>query len=258
MPLNKPVVVTRPLAQSASLAQRIAASGREAIVFPLLEIHPLHDPAPLRAALAELDSYVMVAFVSPNAVDAACAIVTDWPRQVALAVVGEGSRHALAQHGINDANATIYRPRNAAHSDSEGLLQSLDLNSLKGKRVLIVRGENGRELLTDALLGVGAQVTRIAAYRREAPVMTDARQQQLQLLLASPHDWIVTSSEALRHLIEMVRTAFGDHGVAKMQQQAIICSHQRIKETGDILGFQHITLTGSGDDQLLTALQSRP
>jgi uroporphyrinogen-III synthase len=258
MPPNRPVVVTRPLAQAEPLAQRIAASGRNAIVFPLLEIRPLQDDAPLRAALADPAAYAMVVFVSPNAVDAACAIVTEWPRAVALAVIGEGSRQALARHGISDANASIRRPSDPLRSDSETLLQTLDLASLRGKRVLIVRGESGRELLADALRDAGAEVFPVAAYRREAPAMTDARSKQLRAFLASPHDWIITSSEALHVLTRMVRESHGESGVVKMQQQTLICPHARIRETAETLGFHDIILTASGDEQLLAALQSRP
>jgi uroporphyrinogen-III synthase len=43
--------------------------------------------------------------------------------------------------------------------------------------------------------------------------------------------------------------------VAKMQQQRIIVSHARIAETAQSLGFRNVTLTRSGDDGLLAALQ---
>ncbi len=66
-----PVVITRPRAQAGPLTQRVTELGRTAIVFPLLEIQPLPDPAPLRAALQDLSAYALVVFVSPNAIDAA-------------------------------------------------------------------------------------------------------------------------------------------------------------------------------------------
>ena len=69
--MARPVVITRPRAQCDALAGGVAALGREALLFPLLEIHSLPDNAPLRAALAGLERYALVAFVSPNAIDAA-------------------------------------------------------------------------------------------------------------------------------------------------------------------------------------------
>jgi uroporphyrinogen-III synthase len=40
-----------------------------------------------------------------------------------------------------------------------------------------------------------------------------------------------------------------------MQQQHLIVPHARIAETAN-LGFSKLTLTGSGDERLLAALQS--
>jgi uroporphyrinogen-III synthase len=253
-----PVVITRPSAQAGALARRVAALGREAVLFPLLEIHPLPDPAALRVALDELERYALVAFVSPNAIDAAFALRPRWPAGLALAVVGEGSRQALARHGIHDGNATILRPADSRRSDSQGLLEVLDKEALRGRDVLIIRGDSGRELLADELRAAGARVTPVPAYRRCAPALDGERRARLEGLIAIPGDWIVTSSEAMRNLVEMVRQVGGDAGVAKMQQQHLLLPHERIAETARMLGFMNITQTGSGDEGLLAALQSRP
>lgn len=254
--MTNPVVITRPIAQAECLARRVAALGREVIVFPLLEIHPLADTTALRAALNGLSKYAMVAFVSPNAIHAVFEHIRCWPPEVALAVVGEGSRATLAHYGLDASNATIYYPRDPARTDSQTLLEVLDLDALRGRRVLIIRGETGRELLSDALRGVGAQVTQVAAYRRAAPALDASRRSQLQVLLDTPNDWIVTSSEALGILLGMVESTAGTTGVAKMQQKHLIVPHVRIAEIASKLDFQHVTLTGSGDERLLAALQS--
>lgn len=254
--MTNSVVITRPVAQAESLARRVAALGREVVVFPLLEIHPLPDTAALRAALNDLNKYAMVAFVSPNAIHAVFEQIKCWPPEVALAVVGEGSRATLAEYGLDASNATIYYPRDPARTDSQTLLEVLDLEALRGRQALIVRGETGRELLADALRGVGVQVIQVAAYRRAAPELDIARRSQLQALLDSQNDWIVTSSEALGILLKMVENVAGNAGVAIMQQQHLIVPHVRIAEIARKLQFQHITLTGSGDERLLAALQS--
>jgi uroporphyrinogen-III synthase len=253
---NNPVVITRPLAQAVPLAQRVKALGRDAVVFPLLEIQPLTDLAALQAALQELSRYAMVAFVSPNAIDAAFGILNAWPAAVAVAVVGEGSRAALAQHGVTDANARIFSPRDPKRTDSQTLLQALDLGLLRGKEVLIVRGETGRELLADELRAAGVKVTQVAGYRRISPGLDEARRRQLIRLLDTPNDWIVTSSEALRNLMAMAEQLGEPSALTKLQQQRLIVPHARIAETAEMLGLRNLTLTGSGDEQLLAALQS--
>lgn len=254
-----PVVITRPLAQAQALARQVAAIGRTPLIFPLLEIQPLADAAPLQTALRDLRRYALVAFVSPNAIDAAFALKPDWSQkapEVPLAVVGEGSRKALLEHGIDENKTRIFSPLEPARSDSETLLQALDLDALRGKEVLIVRGESGRELLGDALRAAGISVTQAAAYRRIAPVLDASRRMQLAQLVESRNDWIVTSSEGLRNLLPMVEAVAGAAGVAKMQQQRILAPHARIAETAQSLGFGRIVQTGSGDEGLLAALQS--
>ena len=255
----RPIVITRPRAQAILLAQEITARGGEPVIFPLLEILPLSDNAELQATLAQLDRFAMVAFVSPNAIDAAFKYIVQWPPGVAIGIVGEGSRLALERHGVNAYNAIIFSPPDSAKTDSEGLLEALDLPGLSGRHVLIVRGDGGRELLADSLRAAGVEVLSLSSYRRQAPVMTPAVTTQLQELLTTQNDWIVTSSEALRILMQMVQAlenvAQNDANVVKMQHKNLLVPHARIADTAHALGFTSVTLTGSGDERLLDALQ---
>jgi uroporphyrinogen-III synthase len=266
------VVITRPLAQARPLAARVAALGRQVELLPLLEIEALPQPDALLAALARLSApvpgYALVAFVSPNAIDATFAHLRHWPDGVTLAVLGEGSRAALAAHGITPDRVEIVSPADSAHSDSEHLLQTLDLASLRGRPVLIVRGESGRELMADGLRAAGAVVDVVPAYRRSIPPLTPSLAATLRRLLAQQNDWIITSSEALRGLCDLLVRLDREHperkadavqqnSVVLMQQQHLIIPHARIAETANNLGFSRLTLTGSGDERLLAALQSR-
>ncbi|MET0961859.1 MAG: uroporphyrinogen-III synthase [Noviherbaspirillum sp.] len=252
------VVITRPAPQAGPLAQRLATLGREAVLFPLLDIQPLPDQSALRAALADVSGYALVAFVSPNAIAAACAVRRDWPHTLTLAVMGEGSRTALARCGIDDSNATIVSPSNTERTDSQTLLETLDLERLRGGKALILRGETGRELLGDALRSAGMEVVQVAAYRRSIPVFDTARQRELARLLACDSLWAITSSEALRGLLAMARELGGEDAVVNLQQKQLLVPHLRIEESARELGFRSVRLTGSGDEALLAALQSRP
>ncbi|MDB5853346.1 MAG: hemD [Herminiimonas sp.] len=259
-PVGPPVVITRPLLQATGLAQRVELLGRQAIVFPLLDILPLPDTTMLQQSLAALDRYAMLAFISPNAIDAAFAAAPDWPAALPpdcpLAVMGEGSRAALARYGLTNDNRRIISPRNPQRTDSETLLEALDLNALRGKRVLVLRGETGRELLGVALRTAGIEVDQVAAYRRMAPHWDSARATTLRQLMGQRADWVVTSSEALRILLEWVREADGEAGVMAMQRQRLFVPHRRIVESARQLGISRVVLTQSGDDGLLAALQS--
>lgn len=253
----KPVVITRPVVQAESLASRLSESGFPVRIFPLLDIQPLTDTAELTATLAKLTDFAMVAFVSPNAIDAVFAHLDGWPKTVIAAVMGEGSRLALARYGVTDANAHIISPRDKQRTDSETLLMELDLPALLGKKVLLVHAESGRELLADQLRAAGIHVEHLVAYQRQAPTLDAARLTELHALLAEENEWVITSSEALRFLKRMVEQAAKSAGWQAMQNKTLILPHPRIAETARELGFTRTILCGSGDAALFGAIQSR-
>jgi len=256
--LNKNlIVITRPQSQAEPLALRLIALGRDVCVFPLLDIRPLSDPTQLKACLNSLSDYAIVAFVSPNAVDAAFAFLPKWPQGVAAAVVGEGSRQALAKHGVTDQNATVLSPIDTQRTDSETLLEVLDLPALAGKKVLIIRAETGRELLADRLREAGVTVDQVAAYSRGSPSLDEGRRQELSQLLEVDSDWVITSSEALRNLKEDVEQVAGTAGWKQIQRATLIVPHVRIAQTAKNMGFERVILTASGDEALIAAIQSR-
>lgn len=253
---SRPVVITRPAAQAALLAQQVTACGRQAVLFPLLQIAPLDDCTQLQEVLTRLSSYALVVFVSPNAIDAVFQHLQQWPAGVAIGVVGEGSRLSLLRYGVSPANATIFAPAAGARMDSEELFRQLDLAQLAGKSVLIVRGQSGRDFLSDMLRVAGCEVEHVVAYQRLAPSADPDMTRKLTALLEVDSEWIVTSSEALRNLLHIATAALDRCGVAKLQRQRIIVSHHRIAETAQSLGFSHVTMSGSGDERLIAALQS--
>ena len=100
-------------------------------------------------------------FVSPNAVDHAFARSNAiWPHALPIGVVGPGSVQALVRHGVTAPAYNVISPPSVPDDDtgrfdSEGLFAALDTtlgaSTLEGKRVLIVRGDGGREWLADRL-----------------------------------------------------------------------------------------------------------
>ncbi|MCS6600624.1 fused uroporphyrinogen-III synthase HemD/membrane protein HemX [Burkholderia pseudomallei] len=159
-------VLTRPDGQSAALAAQLAAAGIDVLDFPLIDIAPLADDAPLAEAFARLDAYALVVFVSPNAVDHALArLGAIWPHPLPIGVVGPGSVAALARHGIAAPAHRVIAPSapddgGEPHYDSESLFAEIARAfdgeaKLAGKRVLIVRGDGGREWLVETARALG-------------------------------------------------------------------------------------------------------
>jgi uroporphyrinogen-III synthase len=124
--------------------------------------------------------------------------------------------------------------------------------------VLIVRGQAGRDFLSEALQQQGVEVELLTAYRRLAPELDAQNRLQLLDLLDGGADWVITSSEALRNLKDDVEQVAGNSGWERIQRATVIVPHVRIAETAKNMGFQHVILTASGDEALVTAIQSRP
>jgi uroporphyrinogen-III synthase len=245
---GRTIVVTRPQAQAAPLAEAIVAAGGQPLIFPLLEISPATDPQPLNEAVARLDSYSLAVFISPNAVDYALpAIVAHggWPASLTPAAVGQGTAKALAAQGIS--GCVVPRER----FDSEALLELPEMAAVQvcGRRVAIFRGDGGRELLADTLRERGATVDCITCYRRSGP--STGTQQLLNAWRAGQLDALtVSSSEGLRYLVELL----GTEGRAFLQKTPIFVPHARIAENARALGLSNIILTEAADAGILAGL----
>jgi uroporphyrinogen III methyltransferase/synthase len=274
------VVVTRPAGQSRQLTEALQAAGLDVLSFPLLAIGPAADDAPLRAALARLDIFALVVFVSPNAITYALdalagvqgASVAQWPAQVPVAVVGPASVAALAERGITPPACRVIAPAGAAANgqgaddaapeaealrfDSEALWARLGPAALAGKPVLIIRGNGGRDWLGDRLREAGAQVEAIEAYQRTLPEPSAMQWQAVRDNLrpgAAPHAWLLTSSEAVRNLDALARQHLSPEEDATLRQVQCIAPHARIAEQALALGFPHILRAAPGDAGLLAA-----
>jgi len=167
--------------------------------------------------------------------------------------------HADAAHAESsaDANETV-------RYDSEALLDALDqtlrLDSLVGKRVLLVKGDGGRELLAQTLQAMGVAVDAVTAYHRSAPQPSEAQWQRLRTLLAGPAQqvvWVVTSSEGLRHLDVLARAHLDATQLATLWRTQVMAPHARIAETARSLGFDTVTVSGAGDRNIVSALLSQ-
>jgi uroporphyrinogen-III synthase len=157
------VLVTRPARQAGPFAAKLAALGATPVIFPAIAILPPDDTAPLAAVHAALERYDFAVFVSANAAEYGVRPGRPWPSRVTALAPGPGTAEALAALGVADARIP------ATTFDSEGLLALPLLADVRGRRVVIFRGDGGREELPEALRSRGAEVDIVACYRRAAP-----------------------------------------------------------------------------------------
>ncbi|OLL33126.1 fused uroporphyrinogen-III synthase HemD/membrane protein HemX [Burkholderia sp. SRS-W-2-2016] len=259
------VVITRPAGQSSELVEQLEAAGLATLDFPLIDIAPVADDAPLCDALASLERYALVVFVSPNAVDHAFARHDAiWPHALPIGVVGPGSVRALERHGIAAPEHRVISPAAGADDestsfDSESLYTALEAAfgeaGFEGRRVLIVRGDGGREWLAERLREAGAEVDTVAAYRRIVPEPSIGAWARVHELLAgAPHVWLLTSSEGVRNLQELAHDHLTAGEIAQLKHAPLVTPHPRIAQTARALGFDRITVSGAGDERIVRAV----
>ena len=235
------VLVTRPAHQAGRLCALIEARGGRPIRFPTLEIRDPPDPAGAEDLLRAANAFDLLLFVSANAVERAAPHLPR-PLRPALGVVGDGTARALRSHGLEPALV----PTTTA--DSEGLLALPALQTMRGKRVLIVRGEGGRPVLGEGLRGRGAEVHYAEVYRRSLPQvevtpLIAGWPRQVQVVVA-------TSREVLDNLV----TLLGDAGRTFLQETPLVVVNDRVAAHARTLGIRRVVVAaGPGDEALVEA-----
>lgn len=193
------ILITRPVGQGEALQARFEAKGAAVLHFPTIEIAPVARSPELERSLEPMDSYHYAIFISPNAVEYAAELVdlASLPPKLKVAAIGPGTARALTARG----RKPDILPRDGANS--EALLRLKSLNKVSGKRILIVRGLGGRELLAETLEERGAYVEYAEVYRRNVPRVDQA--ELTQWFRKGKVDMIaVTSRDALLNLERML------------------------------------------------------
>lgn len=241
------VVITRPAAQMPALAAALEAQGATPWSFPVIDILPPADPAALSALAPRLASFDLAFFVSPNAVAHALARLPRalWPAGLRVATVGPGTARALREAGF----AEVLLP--SARFDSEGVLDlpAFQTEALRGKRVLVLRGDGGRELVADTARLRGAEVELVACYRR---IRATSDPQPLLAVWAAGqvHALSLTSSEGAGYFAEILGPSAPD----VLAALPIFVPHPRIAARVQALGGVHVVPHEAGDQGLIAAL----
>jgi uroporphyrinogen-III synthase len=191
--------------------------------------------AAIRAALSPSPSPASGRGVRGSAGEGRSAL----PPTLRIATVGQGSAKALRESGISNIIVPTER------FDSEGLLALPELHNVSGWRVMIFRGDGGRELLGNTLTERGATVEYVSCYQRSKPQLDTSA-----LLAARPDAVTVTSSEALGYLWQMLN----DKERSALRNTDLFVPHARIAGLAREQGWTQVHVTSSGDDGMFSAL----
>jgi len=164
--LGRRVVVLRMVGQASTTAELLVERGADPWVVPTIELHPPEDVEAFRTALRNLGGYDLVAFTSTNGVDKTWEQLRELGLDARafgacrIAAIGDATARQLLNHGIvADVKAKEFRGEGLA----DGIIEQM--GNLRGKRILIARAMEAREVLPEALQAAGADVDVVAAYR---------------------------------------------------------------------------------------------
>jgi uroporphyrinogen-III synthase len=213
-------------------------------LFPALEIEPLPQTA-ISSFLERLKHFDLFIFVSPNAVRMALPNILKHeglPLRTRVAALGPATAAELKKFEVPN----IISPREGF--DSEALLAELSTMPLEGGRVLIVRGQGGRELLAERLRSRGAIVEYLECYRRINP---DRDMREL-LSRDCMKACLATSSDIVENLFAMAGAA----GRSWLCSMPFFVPHPRVAAAAFCRGVQCVFVTGNGDEALVDGVRT--
>ncbi|WP_372634723.1 uroporphyrinogen-III synthase [Alcanivorax jadensis] len=229
------VLVTRPRGQQQALMDALRHAGHEPLHSPALHIEPLPLSDATRRVLMDLDLFHAVFFASSNAARLALSAMADlwpqWPVGVHWLAVGKATAAEISRWHLQPTVPN-------GGFNSEAVLSLPCLQQLAEKKVLLCRGESGRELLAQTLAERGAEVVTLPFYRR--------------LPSADFHcpescDWVmVTSVESWQAISEKIPAGAGIVAAGER-----VAAHIRVQHTGPM----RVALSAH-DEDMLTALTS--
>lgn len=253
------VVLTQPAPRVHRLAERLRGLGHETVELPsrrLVRCADAPEPAALVDGLA--GRYDWVIFVSPGAIALALGgadgLALRWPGSVGIAVVGPGSRQALAQAGLEPPRVWIAAPERAPH-DAGALLATAPFTAPAGLAVLVVHGEQGRSDWLEELRARGARVDRLVLYRSEPAAPEPAGMERLRSWAAggAAATFVFTSADAVR---DCTRRLAVESLAGWARGQRALAVHPRIAAALSEFGWQAVRLIDPGEPALLAGIES--
>lgn len=208
---GKRVVITRALDQSASLLAELEARGAEPVCFPTIATEPVEESAEIDAALRALATYAWVVFTSVNGVryflDRWDAGRTPWPAAVRVAAVGTATARVLGARGVEV---------DAMPDEFVGEAVPAVMGDLARRRVLLPRGDVGRDAIVNALAECGAEVHDLTVYRTTLAAPDAAAYAELE---RGADAVTFTSPSTLRNFL----TLAGDRVRTLLDQAVVAC-----------------------------------
>lgn len=232
------VLVTRPEQQAIGLCEAIQVARGRPVRFPALEILGPKDKQAVRATFAGLATIDLLVFISANAVRYAFPQMPDnIPLDLEIAAVGAATARALEECGLEPTVVP------SGSMDSEGLLAMPQLQAVDGKRIMIVRGNGGREILKQTLEQRGATVDYCEVYRCRIP------QRNAGNLIRNWSQMVEVVTVSSGQILDNLFTLLGEAGAPLLQETPLLVVSTRIAEHAAERGCKIIYVADSATDR---------
>jgi uroporphyrinogen-III synthase len=229
------VLLTRPLSQAGNLQSLLEDSDLNYVLFPAIEINKISAETPKQL-------YDVVVFVSVNAVIYAREYFNSAIKEsTKIFAVGSATAKSLSDNGlIVDAF-----PENEASSES---LLAMPEFSLTDKKILIVRGRGGSEVLKNELIKNNI-VDYLEVYERTPCDVSSLHIESLERFMSNSAGIVMANSiESLRNIYQLISNIRQYH-LEEILQRPIVVLSNRIKEYAKTLGFTNINVVKSQSDE---------
>jgi uroporphyrinogen III methyltransferase/synthase len=167
------IVITRPEAQAKEMSELLQAGGARVIHFPVIRIAPPETWQALDAAIDRLETYHWLIFTSANGAAFFFRRLRERGRDirdlkgVRIATIGPATASAVEALGIR----VDLVPEEFI---SEGVVRAFAGEPLRGRRILLPRAEEARDVIPVGLEKMGAEVDVATAYRTVRSSRTDS------------------------------------------------------------------------------------
>jgi len=160
------ILFTRSKGQNKSLVRVAKQLGFESVEIPLLEMSKISKASVIQLIKEDIGSFDMFIFISPHAVHSGIHILLEneerMKEDAQFVAVGKTTAAELHQYV-----PSVLFPEEGV--GGEALMQTQEMRDIKGKRILIVRGQDGKPWLGKKIIKRGGNVDYFDCYKRNMP-----------------------------------------------------------------------------------------
>ncbi|WP_257284547.1 uroporphyrinogen-III synthase [Endozoicomonas sp. SESOKO1] len=239
-------LVTRPEPQAQALVDAIREMGGQSWPVPMLAIDALAETQAMKDCLLMLDQFDQIIVTSRPAARLGVELIERyWPQlpvHCQWFAIGGSTAAELGQFDIKAHYSQ-------AGVDSEALLTLDAFNHVQDKRVLIIKGAGGRELLEEQLSNAGASIQTLDVYQRSCP--TYDRNAVVKMLESHSINVILCGSgETLTNLGYYLPMSY-------RADYRLLVPSERVARQAHSLGFQQVTNTGGASNETMLQALAR-